>query len=358
MVSRALLISPDPNTVSVLSQVLAEMELATEECFDFASAPQKISDHSYEVILVDCAEQAGSDALTRHIRSSKVNEGSLVVSVVTAQSNVHAAFAAGANFVLYRPISPERARASLRAASHMIRRDKRRQPRMPVHAPATLSYPSVESAPATLIDLSEEGLALQCEQRLPTKSKVYFRFNLPGQMRWIQLAGETVWQDSSGRAGIRFVQVPHFARVLLQEWLTSKVSVQQSKVTVRMPVPKLSSSGLSASDRREQARHACQLGTEVYRLGTKVPHRCHLTDISTGGCYVETPEPFPKGTQVEMLVRTEDFKFRSMGIVKVAHPGFGMGVEFSSQTAAQRDQVQRLMKIVFQNSDDVPVFRF
>ena len=74
MVSRALLISPDPNTVSVLSQVLAEMELATEECFDFASAPQKISDHSYEVILVDCAEQAGSDALTRHIRSSKVNE--------------------------------------------------------------------------------------------------------------------------------------------------------------------------------------------------------------------------------------------------------------------------------------------
>jgi hypothetical protein len=125
-----------------------------------------------------------------------------------------------------------------------------------------------------------------------------------------------------------------------------------------MPVPKLSSSGLSASDRREQARHACQLGTEVYRLGTKVPHRCHLTDISTGGCYVETPEPFPKGTQVEMLVRTEDFKFRSMGIVKVAHPGFGMGVEFSAQTAAQRDQVQRLIKIVFQNTDDVPVFRF
>jgi len=35
-----------------------------------------------------------------------------------------------------------------------------------------------------------------------------------------------------------------------------------------------------------------------------------------------------------------------------------MGVEFSSQTAAQRDQVQRLIKIVFQNTDDVPVFRF
>jgi DNA-binding response OmpR family regulator len=357
MVSRALLISPDSSTISVLSQVLAEMELATEECCNFASAADKISGETYEVILVDCPEQA-SDSLIRKIRGSKANQMSLIVSVVSAQSNVHAAFAAGANFVLYRPISSERARASLRAASHLIRRDKRRQPRLPVHAPATISYPSVESAPATLIDLSEEGLALQCEQRLPTKSKVYFRFNLPGQMRWIQLAGETVWQDSSGRAGIRFVQVPHFARLLLQEWLGSRASLQQSKVTVQIPVARTASTVLSASDRREQTRHACQLGTEVYRLGTQVPHRCHLTDVSTGGCYVETPEPFPKGTQVEMIVRTEDFKFRSMGTVKVVHPGFGMGVEFASQTAAQRDQVQRLIKIVFQSSEDVPVFRF
>ena len=358
MASRALLISPDANIISVLGQVLAEMELAADECFDSACAPESITERPYEVILIDCPDQAESDSLLRRVRLSKINQSSLVVSVVNEQTNVQAAFAAGANFVLYRPISPERARASLRAASHLIRRDKRRQPRMPVHAPATISYPSVESAPATLIDLSEEGLALQCEQRLPTKNKVYFRFNLPGQMRWIQLAGETVWQDSSGRAGIRFVQVPHFARVLLQEWLSSRASVQQSKVTVQIPVLKTASPVLSASDRREQARHACQLGTEVYRVGAPVPHRCHLTDISTGGCYVETPEPFSRGTQVEMVVRTEDFKFRSFGVVKVVHPGFGMGVEFASQNSAQRDQVQRLIKIVFQNKDDAPAFRF
>lgn len=358
MVSRALLISPDANTVSALTQVLAEMELAVEECRDVTSASQSISQQTYEVVVIDCPDQLASDALTRRARFSKPNQASLLVSVVNAQSNVHAAFAAGANFVLYRPISPERARASLRAASHLIRRDKRRHPRMPVHATATISYPSVESAPATLIDLSSEGLALQCEQRLPTKSKVYFRFNLPGQMRWIQLAGETVWQDSSGRAGIRFVQVPHFARVLLQEWLNTKASVQQSSVTVQIPLAAQAQSALSSSDRREQARHACQLGTEVYRLGGTVPHRCHLTDISTGGCYVETLEPFAKGTQVEMVVRTEDFKFRSTGVVKVAHPGVGMGVEFASQTPIQKDQVQRLIKIVSQSKEDSPVFRF
>jgi DNA-binding response OmpR family regulator len=357
MVSRALLISLDANTISVLSQVLSEMDLATESCLDFGTASQKITEQTYEVILIDCDDQGISDALVQKARLAKANQASLLVSVVNSQSHVRETFSAGSNFVLYRPISPERARASLRAASHLIRRDKRRQPRIPIHAEASISYPSVESAPATLIDLSEEGLALQCEQRLPTKTKVYFRFSLPGQMRWIQLAGETVWQDSSGRAGIRFVQVPHFARVLLREWLGAR-ALQQSKVTIEMPVSPAPRSALSASDRREQSRHACQLGTEVYRLGKSVPHRCHLTDISTGGCYVETPEPFPTGTKVELIVRTEDFKFTSAGVVKVAHPGFGMGVEFASQTSTQRDQVQRLIKIVFQNKEAAPAFRF
>jgi DNA-binding response OmpR family regulator len=358
MVSRALIISPDANTISVLSQVLAEMELATEECFNCDAAPQKLTRENYEVIVIDCPDQALSDALVQKARLSKTNQLALLVSIVSGQSNVRGTFAAGANFVLYRPISPERARASFRAASHLIRRDKRRHPRLPVHAQATVSYPAVENAPATLIDLSEEGLALQSEQRLPTKSKVYFRFNLPGQARWIQLAGETVWQDSSGRAGVRFVQVPHFARLLLQEWLGSRMLLQQSQVTIQMPPIPAPPAGLSASDRREKARHACQLGAEVYRLGNNVPHRCHLTDISTGGCYVETPEPFPRETQVEMIVRTEDFKFRSAGIVKVAHPGFGMGVEFAAQNRTQRDQVQRLIKIVFQNKESAPAFRF
>lgn len=358
MLSRALLISADANAISVLSQVLAEMELATEECFYCDAAPHKIAEQTYEVIIIDCPDPAMSDALIQKARLSKANQASLLVSVISGQSNVRGTFTAGANFVLYRPISAERARASLRAASHLIRRDKRRHPRLPVHAQATISYPAVENAPATLIDLSEEGLALQCEQRLPTKTKVYFRFNLPGQMRWIQLAGETVWQDSSGRAGIRFVQVPHFARLLLQQWLGARALLQQSRVTIQLPSVSTAPSVLSASDRREKARHACQLGVDVYRLGKNVPHRCHLSDVSTGGCYVETPEPFPKGTQVDMIVRTEDFKFRSIGVVKVMHPGFGMGVEFDAQNSAQRDQVQRLIKIVFQNKQAMETSRF
>jgi len=208
--------------------------------------------------------------------------------------------------------------------------------------------------------LSEEGLSIQCEYRLPERSKVYFRFTLPGQMKWIQLSGDTMWQDSTGRIGIRFVDVPQSARRLLREWLSSRISLQESKVTVSLPIrlpgPLLNSPG----DRRIQSRHACQLGTEVYRLGVKVPHHCNLTDISIGGCYVEMPSPFAAGTSVEMIVRTPDFKFVSRGVVQTVNPGFGMGVAFVAQSKEQRDQVQELIKVVHRAraADGDPILRF
>jgi hypothetical protein len=254
----------------------------------------------------------------------------------------------------------ERARASIRAAAQLVRREKRRHPRSAVHAETSISYHAVENAPATLVDLSEEGLSLQCERQLPAKSRIYFRFSLPGQMKWIQLSGETVWQDSTGRAGIRFIDVPQSARRLLKDWLNTRALQQKPKVTVDLPAGVAGPLPNSPNDRRIQSRHACHLGAEIYRAGSTVPHHCTLTDISVGGCYVEMPSPFETGANVEILVRAHNLKFRSAGIVQVVNRGFGMGVEFATQTAEQREQVQQLIKIVFQarEADADPILRF
>ena len=74
-----------------------------------------------------------------------------------------------------------------------------------------------------------------------------------------------------------------------------------------------------------------------------MPNRCVLSDISAGGCYVETTEPFPVGAAVEIIVRTLAMKLRVQGVVQVAHPGFGMGVKFTLKTAEQREQVEHLV---------------
>jgi len=44
-------------------------------------------------------------------------------------------FGAGANFVLYKPISVSQAQASLRAATALLKRERRRAFRVPVQVP-------------------------------------------------------------------------------------------------------------------------------------------------------------------------------------------------------------------------------
>lgn len=357
---RALLLSTDPVTLTVLGQVLAEIDAQVDDCRDFAAAAAKIESTRYEVVVVDAPDpQIAKDLLVK-LRRSAGARNALAICVVDVQSSVRATFASGANLVLYRPVVRERARASILAAAPLVRREKRRHARSPVHAETSISYPSVESAAATLVDLSEEGLSLQCERQLPAKSRIYFRFTLPGQTKWIQLSGETVWQDSTGRAGIRFIDVPQSARRLLRDWLNTRSSVQKPKVTVDLPGGLPGPLPNSPDDRRVQLRHACQLGAEIYRAGSTVPHHCVLSDISVGGCYVEMPSPFETGANVQILVRTHNFKFRSAGVVQVVNRGFGMGVEFATQSVQQREQVQQLIKMVFQarEADADPVLRF
>ncbi len=156
-----------------------------------------------------------------------------------------------------------------------------------------------------------------------------------------------MWQDTSGRVGIRFADVPQASRRVLIDWIKSQAFEQAPSLKAAAPPAKSRSAAVglldSPSNRRVQSRHACRLGADVFRQGSAVPNRCVLSDISAGGCYVETTEPFPAGAAVEIIVRTLAMKLRVQGVVQVAHPGFGMGVKFTLKTAEQREQVEHLV---------------
>ena len=109
--------------------------------------------------------------------------------------------------MLYKPVSYERALSSLRAAQSVLFRDKRKKARAPVHAHAIIDYAGMEQARATLVDLAEDGMAVNFGKKLPPTCKVYFQFQLPGQMASVRLSGQIVWQDWNGRAGIRFLSM-------------------------------------------------------------------------------------------------------------------------------------------------------
>jgi DNA-binding NarL/FixJ family response regulator len=361
MALASLIVCADAHGATVLDAVLRDLNIRAEQCGDLAEAAVRLSSESFDVVIVDCSDEMAALGLIGGIRKSKQNESVLIVALLDGENNVRGVFAAGCNFVLYKPISAERAADSLRAARGLMRREKRRSKRVRLHGKASIAYASVENASASLLDLSEEGVAIRSEKKLPPKCKVYFQFTLPGEVSLVRLSGEVVWQDDGGRVGLRFADVPQSSRRILNGWLQGMPSIDQpaSKITAKLgplkgqPVePKGHGLGLlsvSASDRRGKTRHACRISADVFREGSNVPNRCSLSDISAGGCYVDSTAPFPVGTLLNFVVRTEELKLRVQGRVQTVHPGVGMGVEFTLKTPEHQAQIKQLIACAAQS---------
>jgi CheY-like chemotaxis protein len=356
MVLTSLVVCADAKAAQMLSRILGELGIAVEHYEDPSAALARLGKQAFDALLVDCQDEPAAVELMVNARKTRANKTTLVIAMVDGRNQVRDVFARGANFVLYKPISLERAGTSLRAARALMRRERRRNRRISLYTKAALAYATTEDASATVVELSESGMGVQAEGRLPPSCKVYFQFSLPGHVSTVRLSGEVMWQDSSGRVGIRFADVPQTSRRLLNQWLQANLSRQPdagqnppaAQPTSTHPLAGLGLLSVSSSDRRGLSRHACRLGAEVYLLGSTVPTRCSLSDIGTGGCYVETTEPFPSGTAVQIVVRTRDMKLRIQGSVQAVHRGFGMGVSFSPKTAEEREQVQQLIALVSQ----------
>jgi CheY-like chemotaxis protein len=348
---RALVVCPDQDAADLLSQLLSDVGIEAKHTASIAGGLERVQEQPFDAVILDYrADQSSQDFLAK-LRLSGSNRNTLLIAIIDGEYSARPVFGLGASFVLYRPLSVERTRVSLRAARGLMRRERRRAPRIPITAQANLDSTGAENQPATLLDLSDGGTALRSDRRVPPRCKVYFQFALPGQEQLVRLSGEVAWQDANGRTGIRFVDVPQASRRLIHAWLMQnsfKLRPELAKAIVPLvpaatatkPEPSLTA---NAGNRRGDRRFACTLGAEVYRLGVTVPNRCTLSDVSEGGCYVEMPSPFAAQTAVEIVVRTADMKVKIRGQVLAVHPGFGMGVRFMFHDAAEREEVVRLL---------------
>ena len=382
MTLSALLVCVDDKAADVLRRVLKELDIRVESCPDFARAAIRTAQERFDVVIVDSVSTADVTWLLRETRSSRVNDATLAVAVVNSQESIKELFSLGVNFVLYKPVAYERALSSLRAARAVMRKEKRKKSRAAVHAQAMVDYANVEREKATLVDLATDGMAVLFGKKLSPTSKVYFQFTLPGQKSAVRLSGQVVWQEWNGRAGVQFVDVPKSSRRLLDVFLAanlpeeSKRDEAEQTVELHEPLPVATLSVAESShssetqsrpevkpahedtatavlepksepnNRRAQLRYACRLGAEVYLTGTSVPNRCCLTDLSSGGCYLEVPLPFPKGASVEIVVRTYEMKLQLRGSVLASHPGYGMGIGFELKTKDEQVNVKKLTDFV------------
>jgi CheY-like chemotaxis protein len=359
MALSSLLVCADAEAFQVLSRILEDLGIAVEPCGDATQAKTRLQRQHFDAVLLDCQDEPAALQLLAEARHSALNSDTVAIAIVDARNQVREILASGANFILYKPISHERVLHSIRAARGLMRNERRSQPRIPLEAPATISYAAEENVAVHLLDMNDGGMAFRADRKLPPCCKVYFQFSLPGNTSLVRLAGEVMWQDASGRAGIRFAHVPQASLRILQSWLQkagAERAASRASHPAQSPEPVAESAAsrlsaglgllsVSAADRRNRSRHACCIGAEVYKTDSNVPNRCSLSDISTGGCYVETTEPFPVGTVLEVVVRMPELKARIFGKVQSVHPGFGMGLQFTLKTEEQQGQIRRLISL-------------
>jgi len=386
MTLSALLVCNDQAAAPILRRVLEELAIKVEFCADFSRAGIRLAQDRFDVVIVEGESNDEVVSLLRDTRISRLNDATLAIAVVSGQETIRELFSLGVNFVLYKPVAYERALSSLRAARAVMRKEKRKNARAAVYAHATVDYADVLQDRATLVNVAQDGMSVRFGKKVPPSGKVYFQFQLPGQKSMVRLSGQVIWQDWNGRAGVQFVDVPKASRRLLSDFLGANLPAESDgrgsdnfgsedsklkEVTVEMEelipaavavaeethgaaVQQLETKSFGAAaestpdadNRRTQVRYACRLGAEVYRTGTSVPNHCCLTDLSSGGCYLEVSLPFTSGTSVEIVVRTHEMKLHLRGNVQASHPGYGMGIAFELKTKEQTANVKKLTDFV------------
>jgi len=318
MTLQSLVLCSDEKIVRVLRRVLNDLDIAMEHCSDSEASVQKLSRRRFEAIIVDCDDPALAGQILKAARSSPSNKKAVAVAIINGQTDVRSAFEMGAHFVLYKPISAERAKASFRAARALMKCERRRAARIPVEMPVMYRFKS--SGPGGTLertvssDLSEDGIGVRLARRQSTRGPMSLQFKLPGSKGLIEAEAELAWENPNGQAGIRFLDLPDETRLALKIWL-------------RKSSPE---------------------------LDDDPPTRCKLTDLSLGGCYLETSSPFPVRAMVGLSMRIGDLQVQASGIVKVMHPDVGMGVVFAQRTAEQRRQVETFINALMNNQGAVP----
>jgi CheY-like chemotaxis protein len=312
---KSLLLCSDEKIVRVLRRTLGELDISVEHCASSEIALRHLTRGRYEAIIVDCAGPGAADVLSV-VRTSPCNQRAVAVAILDPATGLRSAFELGANFILYKPVTAERAKSSFRAARALMKKERRRNTRVPIQI--TVQMSSRESGArfkANTTDLGEGGLAVSLPRRSKPQGRWELAFTLPGSSTELEVDAEFAWEGSGTQVGLRF-QDPSPAVVReLREWLG------RSSPEIEKDDP---------------------------------PVRCQLLDLSLGGCYLEITSPFPVSTRVTLSMRAAQVELRAEGVVRVMHPDKGMGVEFTQTTAEHRGLLEKFLSVLTENRNLLP----
>jgi hypothetical protein len=138
------------------------------------------------------------------------------------------------------------------------------------------------------------------------------KFTLPGTEDEIDSPVEIAWENSDRQMGARFVDLAPAHRNAIIAWLNSH-------------------------------------SPEIEKDDPPIP--CKLSDLSLGGCYLETSSPFPVRTRLVLSMRVANLELQVEGRVRVMHPEVGLGIEFTQRTSQQKERVGKFIQALVQSRE-------
>jgi len=213
------------------------------------------------------------------------------------------------------------------------RREPRKDIKVPVRIFGTDRAGQIFSEKVSTVNVSQQGAELNGVQ---------------AQLHPDEIVGLTYGQ-TKGHFRVKWVGQPGTPKA----GHLGLLNLSPEKALWDFPLPVASSDAAwrDARDRRASPRVKCVTSVEVYPDGQAAPIRARTADLSIGGCFVEMPNPLPKGTPVRIALWLKETKLWASGKVVSSTPGFGIGVHFVEVS----EQDRNLLKQFLQSMTRLPI---
>ena len=217
---QAVIVSRDPEVLRVVSGCLNELGITGVCPQERDAAIQLLHTQKTDAFFVD-QELDPELSVLHQMRSSSSSRSAIGFAIVPSTSNGIRACRT-ADFVVSKPVGASEVRRTLRAAYGMMLKERRRYSRHTLRCEAVLLDNSGRKCLARTTNLSETGIALECEVSLTAGQLVRLKVPLPDNSRPCHFEGRVIWSAANGKAGLVFTHMSSRDRERLTEWIDAE----------------------------------------------------------------------------------------------------------------------------------------
>jgi ActR/RegA family two-component response regulator len=219
-IAGVLVVSNDAVTIAQLNESMGKLAMSPEICAEVPTALELLNSRKFEAVTVDF-KLGQANAIIEKIRLSPSNRTAVIFAISDSDAETAAAYKAGSNFVLRRPLSMDAIDRNMKVAYGLIVRERRRYFRCPIEIPAVISQPDGEIRGNT-VNISEGGIAISTSVPLGPGIKVQVEFTLPGHKSRFVVGAAVCWCKDT-YLGLQFISLSPQVSSELQEWLAKRL---------------------------------------------------------------------------------------------------------------------------------------